>query len=191
MRNLSSIAVVSGLSIFFCCATCCRAQTSDPTTPTPADPAANAKAAAQLEQAIAEAKQATAEAKLATAKAELGSITQPLPTGSGTATSLVVEGRILAYIAADQAATTIRQPGGLSPACFLQRLPSAGIVLAQEISVSKWRASGASDCPRRPADTRNSGGYSSFLRQIAESRGRGRRRSAARRRHRSFASADI
>jgi hypothetical protein len=63
--------------------------------------------AAQQAQAMAEARKAIAEADLAAAKARLGSVTQPLPSGSGTATTLNIEGKILAYRAADKAADQI------------------------------------------------------------------------------------
>lgn len=63
--------------------------------------------AAQQAQAIAEARKAAAEADLATAKARLGEVTQPLPTGAGTATNLNIEGKLLAYRAADKAADQI------------------------------------------------------------------------------------
>ena len=76
-------------------------------TATGADSTDPAVLAAQQAQALAEAKKATAEADLAAAKARFGEVTQPLPTGAGTATNLNIEGKILAYRAADKAADQI------------------------------------------------------------------------------------
>jgi len=76
-------------------------------TATGADSTDPAVLAAQQAQALAEARKATAEADLAAAKARFGEVTQPLPTGAGTATNLNIEGKILAYRAADKAADQI------------------------------------------------------------------------------------
>ena len=79
----------------------CEVSLADNTTTDPA------VLKAQTEQALAQARQATAEAQLATEKAKLGSISTPLPGGTVTATTLVIEGDILAYRAADSAAQKI------------------------------------------------------------------------------------
>lgn len=62
---------------------------------------------AQAEQALAQAKQAAAEADLAAAKARLGQLTVALPKGTISPTKLDIEGNILAYRAAAQAAVAI------------------------------------------------------------------------------------
>ncbi len=63
---------------------------------------------AERDRDLAKAKQETAEANAARAKANIGELSsQSLPTGSGTATALNIEGKILAYRAVDAVASDI------------------------------------------------------------------------------------
>lgn len=65
-------------------------------------------AAAQRERDLAQARQAIAEAEAGAAKARLGAIdTSRLPKGTGEASGLAIEGKIMAYRAADAIAARI------------------------------------------------------------------------------------
>ncbi|WP_371763808.1 hypothetical protein [Massilia sp.] len=97
MRLFFNVGAASTITIFS--TTGHATESTDQTDPTLAQ--------AQLKQNIAQAQQATAEAELATAKAKIGQIDATLPKGQTTATSLHIEGTILAYRAAEKAADQI------------------------------------------------------------------------------------